>query len=202
MSRLQTTVKPCIRFVLVRNAQCQKHLSQQKGDFSNALTNGVSILTDQGKKMAESLGNIISYLNKKPFCTPNVPDKYYHVVIDDRAPQHNDTAGHINATDNGVNVIVSSNVYNDMTNLNYIHKHPNDMDIYIVFTDGNTIRDLLETYVGIKNVGPALGSTTIFDYIPSESYENQVFTHSVGSLEALHWGGFDTTKIFWWNNAP
>ena len=199
MSRLQTTVKPCVRFVLVRNAQCQKHLSQQKGDFSNALTNKVSVLTDQGKKMAKSLGNIISYLNEKPFCTPNVPYKYYHVVIDDRAPQHNDTASYITTNND---VIVSSNVYDDMTNLDYIHKHPNDMDIYIVFTNAGTIRDLLENYVGIKNVGPALGSTTIFDYIPSESKENQVFTHSVGSLEALQWGGFDVTKIFWWNNAP
>lgn len=195
---MKTTVKPCVRFVLVRNAQCKKHLDQQKGDFSDAASNKPSILTDQGEEMALALGGIMEYLDARPFCVPDsdIPTKHYHLVIDSTAPQHDATAGQMRITQN-LTIKSSSNIVEKLTS-NDLHVHPEGIDVYIVFTNAATISTVLREYLGLENVGVALGSTTIFDVVP---YHDD-FIHTIGSLEVLQYGGFDTTKLFWWNNAP
>ena len=201
MSKLQTKVAPCVRFVFVRNAQCKKHIPQQTGEFTDCPSGKASVLTPQGEQMAKAFTDIIGYLDRKPFCSQNVPDRHYHFIIDQRAPQHGETADHVILDREGIDFIFSSDVLSDATNLEHIHVNPDGIDVYIVFTDSGTIRDILDHYTEISNIGPALGSTTIFDYIPSEPIETRTFIHTVGSLEALQWGGFDTSKLFWWNNA-
>jgi len=55
----------------------------------------------------------------------------------------------------------------------------------------------MDLTLGRIKVGVGLCSTTVFDIFEDES----MFLHEISSLGALQYGGYDTTKNFWWNNA-
>ncbi len=204
MSYITTRVAPCLRFVLVRNAQCKKHIPQQGGDFTEADTAGTpSILTDNGEEMAKSLSDLINYLDQRPFCVPDdkVPPSVYNVIIDSKAPQHAATAQYISLSKDNIKIISIDDIYKFVTHPNILKKFTDQINYCIVFTDGGTINKIIKDYFHLSNcmTGPALGSCTTFD-IGFYTTEGP-FLHEFGSLAALQYGGYDTSKLFWWNNS-
>lgn len=198
MFYITTRVAPCVRYVLIRNAQCEKHMKQQEGDMEGS-PGSDSVLTPQGDQMAKALGSLIEYLEKRPYCVPDgtEPDRKYNIVIDGRSQQHYDTSRYLRRRNKNVSVIYTNNVGKQ---LNFFKRdHLIDfIDVVIVFTDAKTITDFCKARISdLIHLGPALGSTTIFDVVP----DNGIYVHEFGSLGALQYGGFDTSKLFWWNNA-
>jgi len=94
MSVHTTTTKPCVRFVLVRNAQCRKHLTQQDGDFDLSDPGSPDVLTGEGDKMALSLSCLVEYLEARPYSgdSQHTPNRNYNLLIDKSGIQHYETA--------------------------------------------------------------------------------------------------------------
>ena len=195
MSYITTKVSPCVRYVLVRNVQCKKHLKQQKGDMEGKPGSN-SNLTEEGDKMAQALENLIDYLEKRPYCVPDdkVLPRSYSIVVDGKSKQHYDTSRYLRQKHRDIYTIYTTNIKEhikrDLINADHIN-------ICIVFTDATTIREICQVNISEKlHLGAALGSCSIFDIVP----DNRIFVHEFGSLAALQYGGYDTSKLFWWNN--
>jgi hypothetical protein len=199
---MQAKTSPCVRLVLVRNAQCVKHQEQGKGNFQNSEYNSPSPLTEEGKSMRDCLSSIIKYYSKRGFCDSDPPQQSFNIIVDGSAPQHLATAEKLIQDNQEILPYYVGDIkYYILSDDSYykLFKEPDKINTYFVFTCAKVIHEVLADY-GIPNYinfGVALASATTIDIFPDYT----CFIHDVGSLAPLSSGGYDVSKLKWWNNS-
>lgn len=202
MRRITTSTKPCVRLVLIRDAQTEKHLVQQQGEFSKDIIE--TRLTEKGEEMTKALSCLESYVTGKRFCTPNPPEQKCHYVIehvDFENPSIHYSTG-IKATKMNSTVLLTSAeeilaMFTD--NIQSLQK-ADKMSVYFVFTNTVNILRIVRDLLGLPDnvyIGMGLGSTTTIDVLEN----GEVFLHEFGNQACLEHGGFNTSSLFWWNNS-
>ena len=191
---MYTHTSDCTRLVLVRGVQTEQHIPQTKGDFDRIVED--IELSSEGERMAHSLRYLQDYLQSKRFCCPR-PETTFHMIIDREHQGSILTAEHVDCP-----------IREEMSSTSILKMFGPDMKgivnnegiyTYLIFTSTTNIRKITRWWLDIPEsvgIGPAVGSTTVLDILPDKS----IFLHELGSCAALQHGGYDTSKLYWWNN--
>ena len=196
MTDITTKVDACIRYVLIRNVDCEKY-TRDPSTYTTRTHNVSSKLTARGEKMAQALSCLIDYMEARKYCLggEDAPSRKYNIIVDNRTSEHSESAKYLIKKHNEVPVFETDNI--DSVVQNNLDKEY--VNVFIVFTGTTTIRKMFnigDNYL----VGPALGSTTIYD-VPFDSEKRRIFVHHCSSLAVIQYGGCDTTENYWWNNS-